>query len=113
MTGDVFQIVLGALQGLGASTVFILVLFIGFCVSVGFTKLKKTAGGAAPSSRAWTSASPSSRWRIFRRPLREGPPISFDRQSWWSDRPRKTGRRAAFNPPAQPWVGGYRVSALL
>ena len=41
------QITIGALTGLGASTVFVLVLFIGFCVAVGFTKLKKTAGGAA------------------------------------------------------------------
>ena len=33
--------------GLGSSTVFVLVLFIGFCVVVGFTKLKKTSGGSA------------------------------------------------------------------
>ena len=44
---DVQQIVLGAVQGLASSTVFVLVLFIGFCVVVGFTKLKRTAGGAA------------------------------------------------------------------
>ena len=44
---DVQQIAFGALQGLGASTVFVLALFIGFCVIVGFTKTKKTAGGAA------------------------------------------------------------------
>jgi hypothetical protein len=44
---DVQQIAVGALQGLGASTVFVLALFIGFCVIVGFTKTKKTAGGAA------------------------------------------------------------------
>ena len=43
--GDVQSLVLGALQGLASSTVFVLVLFIGFCVVVGFTKLKKTAGG--------------------------------------------------------------------
>jgi hypothetical protein len=46
--GDVQQLVLGALQGLASSTVFILALFIGFCVVVGFTKLKKTSGGNAP-----------------------------------------------------------------
>ena len=46
-TTDVQQIAFGALQGLGASTVFILALFIGFCVIVGFTKTKKTAGGTA------------------------------------------------------------------
>jgi hypothetical protein len=43
--GEALQIAIGALQGLGASTVFVLVLFIGFCVVVGFTKLKKTSGG--------------------------------------------------------------------
>jgi hypothetical protein len=47
MNSDAVQIGLGTLQGLGASTVFVLVLFIGFCVLVGFTKTKKTAGGSA------------------------------------------------------------------
>jgi hypothetical protein len=47
MNNDAVQIILGALQGLGASTVFVLVLFIGFCVIFGFTKTKKTAGGSA------------------------------------------------------------------
>ena len=47
MSSDVVQIVLGTLQGLGASTVFVLALFIGFCVIFGFTKTKKTAGGRA------------------------------------------------------------------
>jgi hypothetical protein len=47
MSGDVLQIALGTLQGLGLSTVFVLVLFIGFCVVIGFTKTKKTAGGSA------------------------------------------------------------------
>ena len=43
-SADVQQLAIGALQGLGASTVFVLVLFIGFCVLVGLTKLKTTAG---------------------------------------------------------------------
>ena len=41
---DVQSLVLGALQGLASSTVFVLALFIGFCVLVGFMKTKKTAG---------------------------------------------------------------------
>jgi hypothetical protein len=41
---EVQELVVGALQGIGASTVFVLVLFIGFCVVFGFTKLKKTSG---------------------------------------------------------------------
>jgi hypothetical protein len=45
--GDVVQLVVGTLQGLGLSSVFILALFIGFCVAVGMAKLKKTAGGTA------------------------------------------------------------------
>jgi hypothetical protein len=47
MSDDVVQITLGVLQGLASSTVFVLVLFIGFCVLFGFTKTKKTAGGSA------------------------------------------------------------------
>ena len=44
---DIQNLVIGALQGLGLSTVFVLLLFIGFCVLVGFAKTKKTAGGKA------------------------------------------------------------------
>ena len=47
MNGDTVQIVLGTLQGLASSTGFVLALIIGFCVIVGFTKTKKTAGGSA------------------------------------------------------------------
>jgi hypothetical protein len=43
---DLPALVLGVLQGLASSTIFVLALFIGFCVIVGFTKLKKTAGDA-------------------------------------------------------------------
>jgi hypothetical protein len=42
---EIQQLVAGVVQGLASSTVFILALMIGFCVVVGFTKLKKTAGG--------------------------------------------------------------------
>ena len=44
---DIQDIAIGTLQGIGASTMFVLFLFIGFCVIFGFTKTKKTAGGAA------------------------------------------------------------------
>ena len=44
---DIQNLVIGVLQGLGASTVFVLLLFIGFCVVVGFAKTKTTAGGKA------------------------------------------------------------------
>ena len=47
MNEDVVQVALSTLQGLAGSTVFVLVLFIGFCVLFGFTKTKKTAGGRA------------------------------------------------------------------
>ena len=42
--GEIQQLVLGALEGLTSSAVFVLVLFIGFCVVVGFTKLRRTSG---------------------------------------------------------------------
>jgi hypothetical protein len=41
---EIQQLVIGTLAGVTSSSVFVLVLFIGFCVVVGFTKLKKTAG---------------------------------------------------------------------
>jgi hypothetical protein len=47
MNADAIQIALGTLQGVVSSTAFVLFLFIGFCVVVGFTKTKKTAGGRA------------------------------------------------------------------
>lgn len=42
---EIQQLIVSVLQGLASSTVFILALMIGFCVVVGLTKLKKTAGG--------------------------------------------------------------------
>lgn len=45
---DIVQLVVGAIQGLTFSSLFVLALFIGFCVLVGFTKTKRTAGGTAP-----------------------------------------------------------------
>ncbi len=44
---DAVQIVIGVLQGILSSTAFILVLFIGFCILVGFTKTRKSAGGGS------------------------------------------------------------------
>jgi hypothetical protein len=43
-TSDIVQIVGGFLQGFLSSSVFILALFIGFCVLIGFAKTKRTAG---------------------------------------------------------------------
>ena len=45
--GEIVQLVIAAVKGLTVSAVFVLALFIGFCVIVGFTKTKKTAGGGA------------------------------------------------------------------
>ncbi|MQA28277.1 MAG: hypothetical protein GEU82_00350 [Luteitalea sp.] len=44
---DALQIALGALEGLLSSSVFVLALFIGFCMLFGLTKLVKTAGNGA------------------------------------------------------------------
>ena len=45
---DALQLAIGALKGFTFSSLFVLALFIGFCVVVGFTKTKRTAGGKAP-----------------------------------------------------------------
>jgi acid phosphatase family membrane protein YuiD len=44
---EAITLAVGAVKGLTVSSLFVLALFIGFCVIVGFTKTKKTAGGAA------------------------------------------------------------------
>ena len=44
MSADALAIVFGFVKGFVSSSVFVLVLFIGFCVLFGFTKIKKTAG---------------------------------------------------------------------
>ena len=44
---EAWNLGIGTLTGAGASTVFVLVLFIGFCVLAGFSKTRKTAGGTA------------------------------------------------------------------
>jgi hypothetical protein len=43
---DIVPLVTGFVQGFLSSSVFVLVIFIGFCVLVGFTKTKRTAGNA-------------------------------------------------------------------
>jgi hypothetical protein len=41
---DVLNLVTGTLVGIGTSTVFVLALFLGFCIILGFPKLRVTAG---------------------------------------------------------------------
>jgi hypothetical protein len=43
---EIWPLVFNVLKGVVSSTAFVLALFIGFCVVFGFTKLKRTAGGA-------------------------------------------------------------------
>jgi hypothetical protein len=44
VSGDALQIALDAGKGVLSSTVFVLALFIGFCIVFGLFKLKRTAG---------------------------------------------------------------------
>jgi hypothetical protein len=44
---EAITLVIGFVEGFFASSLFVLALFIGFGVVVGFTKINKTAGGAA------------------------------------------------------------------
>jgi hypothetical protein len=43
-SGDIFDLVTGVLIGIGSSTAFVLALFLGFCIILGFPKLRVTAG---------------------------------------------------------------------
>jgi hypothetical protein len=67
MSADVVHIVIGFVQGFLSSTTFVLVLFIGFCVALGFTKTKKTAGGKAMVVKSLDE-------RISHRPMNYFPP---------------------------------------
>ena len=50
MTPEPTQIILGFVEGIGASTVFVLVLFIGFCVGFGLLKTRRTDHGSVVRS---------------------------------------------------------------
>ena len=41
---EVIDLLVGFLQAFGASSIFILVLFLGFCIIFGFPKLRPTTG---------------------------------------------------------------------
>ena len=69
MNNDVVQIGIGFLQGFLTSSVFVLALFIGFCVIVGFTKTKRTAGGTAMVVKSLDE-------RISHRPMEYLPPTA-------------------------------------
>jgi len=66
---EVVNLVVAAVKGLTVSAVFVLVLFIGFCVIVGFTKLKKTAGGGAAVVKSLDE-------RLTHRPMAYLPPTA-------------------------------------
>jgi acid phosphatase family membrane protein YuiD len=64
---EVITLVIGFVKGFLSSSVFVLALFIGFCVVVGFTKLKRTAGGSAPVVKSLDE-------RLSRQPMTYLPP---------------------------------------
>lgn len=43
-SADATNLIVGALTGLGASTLFVLALFLGFCILLGLPKLRATRG---------------------------------------------------------------------
>ncbi|HEV3217096.1 MAG TPA: hypothetical protein VGZ27_15295 [Vicinamibacterales bacterium] len=43
-SADVVNLVVGTLTGIVSSTVFVLALFLGFCIILGFPKLRPTTG---------------------------------------------------------------------
>jgi acid phosphatase family membrane protein YuiD len=43
-SADIVSLIVGALTGLGVSTAFVLALFLGFCIILGFPKLRATTG---------------------------------------------------------------------
>ena len=43
-SADLVNLLVGFLQAFGASSIFILALFLGFCIVLGFPKLRSTMG---------------------------------------------------------------------
>jgi hypothetical protein len=43
-SADITNLIVGTLTGIGLSTVFVLALFLGFCIILGFPKLRATTG---------------------------------------------------------------------
>jgi hypothetical protein len=43
-SADITDMVVGTLTGILSSTAFVLALFLGFCIILGFPKLRQTAG---------------------------------------------------------------------
>jgi len=43
-SGDIWNLVVGTLTGILSSTAFVLALFLGFCIILGFPKLRATTG---------------------------------------------------------------------
>ena len=43
-SADILNLVVGALTAVGLSTAFVLALFLGFCILLGFPKLRPTTG---------------------------------------------------------------------
>ena len=43
-SSDIINLVVGTLTGLLTSTAFVLALFLGFCIILGFPKLRSTVG---------------------------------------------------------------------
>ena len=43
-SADTVNLLTGALIALGSSTIFVLALFLGFCIILGFPKLRATTG---------------------------------------------------------------------
>jgi hypothetical protein len=46
------NLVIGTLTGVGLSTAFVLALFLGFCIILGFPKLRPTAGRKSMVTRS-------------------------------------------------------------
>ena len=51
-SADVTNLVTGVLIALGSSTVFVLALFLGFCIILGFPKLRATAGRKSMTTKS-------------------------------------------------------------
>ena len=67
-SADIINLVTGTLIGIGSSTVFVLALFLGFCIILGFPKLRPTSGRKSMMFRNLEEKVGQDAYAVYRKP---------------------------------------------
>lgn len=90
---DVVSLAVGALVGITTSSVFILVLFLGFCIIFGFPKLVSTAGRKSKTVKSLDELVGQAAYVEYMPPDRPRGPIDVLKTPELLERAAKAGSR--------------------